>query len=170
MEGQELLHTECTGSCCAYAEITAAILLGGALSFRGQGRYGIALRFNRMSASRYYFSLVKKYLNIVPGIRTSRFNRLGEQTQVELAFTDGDVPQVMETLKLYDDSALFGVANRPAPEIIQKTCCRAAFLKSAFLMTGSVSNPEKEYSLTMNVAGEEAARTLQKSEILICSR
>ena len=157
---EELLHTECTGACCAFAEITAAILLGGALSFRGQGRYGITLRFNRMSASRYYFSLVKKYMSIVPGIRTSRFNRLGEQTQVELAFTDRDVPQVMETLKLYDDSALFGVANRPAPEIIQKSCCRAAFLKSAFLMTGSVSNPEKEYSLTMNVAGEEAAHTL----------
>ena len=157
---EELLHVECERDCCARAEIAAAILLGGALSFRGKGRYGITLRFHRVSASRYYFSLIKKALDIVPGIRTSRFNRLGEQTQVELTFSDGDVPQAMEALRLCDEGALFGMATRPAPEIIQKSCCRAAFLKSAFLMTGWVSNPEKEYSLTMNVAGAQAAQTL----------
>ncbi len=157
---EELLHAECVKDCCARAEIAAAVLLGGALSFRGSGRYGITLRFHRVSASRYYFSIIKKYLGITTGIRTSRFNRLGEQTEVELIFPEEEVPGVMSALRLYDEHALFGVANRPAPEIIRKSCCRAAFLKSAFLMTGSVSNPDKAYSLTMSVSGEEAGQTL----------
>ena len=157
---QELIHLGCEKECCAKAEIAAALLLGGALSFRGLGRYGISLSLGRVSASRYYYSLIKRFLGISPDISTSSVNRLGEQTRVKLTFDGEDVPRAMEELRLYDDSALFGVANRPAPEIIAKPCCRAAFLKSAFLMTGYVSNPEKEYALTMNVLSEEAAQGL----------
>lgn len=157
---QELIHQECEKECCARAEIAAAILLGGALSFRGLGRYGISLSLNRVSASRYYYSLLKRFLGISADISTSNFSRLGEQTQVKLTLHEEDVPRAMEALRLYDEGALFGVANRPAPEIIAKPCCRAAFLKSAFLMTGYVSNPEKEYALSISVLSEEAAQGL----------
>lgn len=157
---QELIHLGCEKECCAKAEITAAILLGGALSFRGMGRYGISLSLSRVSASRYYYSLIKRFLGISTDIRTSSFNRLGEQTQVKLTFNDEDVPRAMDQLRLHDENALFGVANRPAPEIIAMPCCRAAFLKSAFLMTGYVSNPEKEYALSMSVLSEEATQAL----------
>ena len=46
------------------ASIAAAILLSGGLSFRGAGRYGISINLSRPAASRYYFSLIKKYLGI----------------------------------------------------------------------------------------------------------
>ena len=157
---QELLHLGCEKDCCARAELAAAILLGGALRFRGAGRYGIEMSFSRVAASRYYFSLLKKHLGIVADIRTVRFNRLGEQTEVKLVLPKEDVPRAMAEERLFDEKALFGMASRPAPEIVQKPCCRAAFLKSAFLVTGYVSNPEKEYALSLNVAGREAADTL----------
>ena len=157
---QELLHLECKWDCCARAEVCAALLLGGALSFRGAGRYGIALSLNRPAASRYYFMLIKKFLGVTTGIQTSSFKHLGEKTRVELTFNDEDVPKVMEELKLYDESAIFGVAARPNERIVEKPCCRAAFLKSAFIMTGYIANPEKEYALTLSASGEETADCL----------
>ena len=50
---QELIHRECEWDCCARAEIAAAILLSGGLSFRGAGRYGISINLSRPAASRY---------------------------------------------------------------------------------------------------------------------
>ncbi|MBR5985861.1 MAG: DNA-binding protein WhiA, partial [Clostridia bacterium] len=43
------------------------------------------------------------------------------------------------------------------PDIINNECCRAAFLKSAFLVTGQASDPDKEYSVSLTTAGEEMA-------------
>ncbi len=157
---QELIHRECEWDCCARAEIAAAILLSGGLSFRGAGRYGISINLSRPAASRYYFSLIKKHLGMTTGIRTHGYKRLGERTQVELSFSDEDVPGAMEILKLHDEKALFGIAAHPSAEIIKNPCCKTAFLKSAFLITGSVSSPEREYSLTMSVSSPEAAQCL----------
>lgn len=154
---EELAHAECTRECCAAAEICAAILLSGGISFRGPGRYGLSITVSRASVSRYYFSLIKKTLGLTPEIRTGKVDRLGQQSLFELIFPDEEVARVMERLQLYDPEGLFGMRSRPAAAIIAEPCCKAAFLKSAFLVIGSLSNPEKEYSLTLSCAGEETA-------------
>lgn len=154
---EELSHLECTRECCARSELCAAILLSGGISFRGLGRYGLSITVNRASASRYYFSLIKKSLGITPLIRTGKVNRLGEQSVFELVFPDESVNEALSRLQLTDPEGFFGIRSRPAPELIDNPCCKAAFLKSAFLITGCLSNPEKEYSLTLTCAGEDTA-------------
>ena len=163
----ELMHLDAPKECCALSEICAAVLLSGGLSFRGRDRYGVSVTVNRVSASRYYFSLIKNRLGVTSGIRTVRSNRLGEQTGVELSVPEDSAGEVMRALKLYDPQALFGIRSSPAPEIIKKQCCQAAFLRSAFIITGYVSNPEKEYALTWTCASEQTAECLKR---LILSR
>ena len=158
---QELIHLDSRWDCCRRAEICAAILLSGGLSFRGAGRYGLSVNLKSLSASRYYFSLIKKYLGVTPLVSTLSTNRLGEQSGVELRFSDEDVDESMEKLMLRDENALFGVASAPNPEIVKNPCCKAAFLKSAFLITGYVSNPEKEYALSISASSEEAAKCIR---------
>ena len=45
---------------------------------------------------------------------------------------------------------------------IQKSCCRRAFLRGAFLCVGSISDPEKGYHLEFVCTGEIRARQLQR--------
>ncbi len=159
---EELSHAECTRPCCARAEVCAAILLSGGLSFRGRGRYGLSITVSRAAVSRYFYTLVKRSLGLSCEIRTLRANRLGETSAVELSFPEDSVPRVMDELCLHDENALFGVPVRPHPSIVENACCRAAFLKSAFLITGYISSPEKEYALTLSCAAPEMAKCLSE--------
>lgn len=157
----ELVHTSSRFDCCVRAEICAAALLSGGISFRGFGRYSLAISVTRVNISRYYFSLIKRFLGVTPEIQTTKVDKLGEITKYELRIPDENVDDALEKLCLKDDSALFGIRSAPAPEVIESPCCKSAFLKSVFLTTGSITNPEKSYSLTVTCAGEEMARALQ---------
>ncbi len=161
---EELIHAGCGRECCARAEICAALLLSGGIAFRGAGRYGLSVTVNRVSASRYYFTLIKKYLGVSCEVRTGRQSALDKRSLVELCFPPESVTRAMEELRLHDPNALFGVARRPDEEIVANPCCRAAFLKSAFLITGYMSNPDREYSLSLSCHSEDAACAL--SDIL----
>jgi hypothetical protein len=44
--------------------------------------------------------------------------------------------------------------------LVQKSCCRRAFIRGAFLSAGSMSDPEKSYHFEIVCAGEEKARQL----------
>ena len=46
----------------------------------------------------------------------------------------------------------------PSRLLLQKTCCRKAYLRGVFLMTGSVSDPSKSYHLEIVFQREEDAR------------
>jgi len=157
----ELVHTECRFECCARAEICAAALLSGGIGFKGFGRYSLAISVTRANISRYYFLLIKKFLGITPEIMTTESSKLGKITRYELVFPDESVDMALEKLMLKDENALFGIRTSPAPEITEAPCCRSAFLKSAFLTNGSMSNPEKDYNLTITCAGEEMAAALR---------
>lgn len=156
----ELIHTEVTKECCAKAEICAAILLSGGIGFRGFTHYALSITVTKPGISRYYFTLIKKYLGVTVEIRTSISDGKVQRTKYELVFPDDCVDEVMEQLRLKDENALFGIASRPHESITKEDHCGASFLKSAFLITGSMSDPDKEYALTIGSAGEEMAQVL----------
>ncbi|MBR4427895.1 MAG: DNA-binding protein WhiA [Clostridia bacterium] len=153
----ELIRAGCERECCFRSEAAAAALLSGGLTFRGLGRYGLAVNVNSLAVSRYYFALIKRFTGISPIVRTETSGRLGGKTAVQLAFPEEAVASQLKELKLLDENALFGIASSVHPDIINNECCRAAFLKSAFLVTGQASDPDKEYSVSLTTAGEEMA-------------
>lgn len=124
------------------------------------GRYALCLSTPHNSVSRYYFALIKKHFGISCEIRTAKSARMGESMRFELSFPDGSVPELMEQLMLTDEGALFGVRVAPAAELVSRGCCRASFLKSAFLIAGSTSRPEKEYAVFLSAGNEETANAV----------
>ncbi len=46
--------------------------------------------------------------------------------------------------------------------LVQKSCCRRAFIRGAFLSAGSMSDPEKAYHLEIVCNSQERARQLQE--------
>ncbi|MBQ3078577.1 MAG: DNA-binding protein WhiA [Clostridia bacterium] len=153
----ELVKKECQWDCCAKAELAAALLLSGGVAFRGRGKYGLTLSTENGSVYRYYFGLIKRYFGVSCEIRTLKTSRLGERVRYLLTFPEDSVEKIMSELELTDENALFGVRQTPVKAIYERTCCQAAFLKSAFLISGSLSSPEKEYSLGIAAGNEEMA-------------
>lgn len=46
--------------------------------------------------------------------------------------------------------------------LLQQSCCKRAFIRGAFLASGSMSNPEKSYHFEIVCVSEEKAKILQK--------
>jgi len=156
----ELVKKECQWECCARCELTVALLLSGGVAFRGRGKYGLSLSTENNAVYRYYFGLIKRWFGVACEIRTLKTSRLGEHVRYLLTFPEDSVERIMRELSLYDETALFGVRLAPPKSLYESTCCRAAFLKSAFLISGSLSSPEKEYSMGVAAGSEEMAEAV----------
>ena len=83
--------------------------------------------------------------------------------------TPADSMRVLQTLKISDDLQLFKHAHdvvslrgiRMNGLLVQKTCCRRAFIRGALLAAGSISNPNKSYHFEIVCHSEEQAKQLQ---------
>lgn len=115
---------------CQLAELAAIISYAGKLSTReGSVRFKIETE-NAM--------LKKKY-----GILLSKLFQFGESAE-ELA--EKDILRILESVKMWDGkNGCFKDMTVVDGILIQQTCCKRAFIRGAFLASGSMSNPNKGY-------------------------
>ncbi len=136
--------SECVDSArhCRIAELAA--LLHGCGEFSDGS---IRLRTeNRYAAEAAEACLRKMYGNQV---RTNRTDEEGKLPVFEVVLDDEKSSLLlMEAVRMegaYPDGSFRDfVVDR---SILRKNCCRKAYLRGAFLLAGSVSNPEKSYHL-----------------------
>lgn len=155
----ELARAECAWPCCARAQLAVALLLNGGVAFRGRGKYGLSLSTEHNSVSRYYFALVKRFFGVTCEIRALKTARLGARVRYLLTFPEDAVERVMRETRLTDERGLFGVRSTPDPALTASECCKTAYLKSAFLTSGSLSRPEAEYFLGISAGSEDMAQS-----------
>ena len=115
---------------------------------------------NRMAAQAYEQALRKVWGGEV------RVRKQGREYTVSAGGKDG-VKKFLEMMKLDDrihpdGSGEAGLQEmvkntRVSPVLLQKTCCRRAFLKGLFLAAGSVSDPSKSYHLEIAPLSEQDA-------------
>ncbi len=139
----ELTREKTDQSCCARAELAAALLFGGGISYRGRGHY--LLRSCRPTLCRAtLFRALQAFFRRDGEIRTLRTDQL-RQTRYQLSRRRKTAAAILRACGLLDDGALFGVRAVPTESALPYACCRKAFLRGAFLLAGTVSNPERGY-------------------------
>lgn len=159
---QEITRDMCQWECCARAELAAALCIPGGVSFRGPGRYALTISTGIIGIARYYVSLIKKYFGVSTDVRIAKSAQLGDHTKYEIIIEGEEARTLMDRLGLYDENAFFGVRSVPFDFVIESPCCRTAFLRSAFLISGYVANPNQKYSLEIAVSNEDAAEFVKK--------
>jgi DNA-binding protein WhiA len=132
-----------TGSvCCRNAELTAFIHLGGSLQLSGQ-RLSLNVVTSNAAVARRLFGLFKRAFNLTaPEVLVRKKVRLRKNNVYLVRVTDSPkLRELVSQLRLLQRDS---PANLPAAE---SKCCRRAYLRAAFLIAGSLSNPEKSYHL-----------------------
>ena len=129
---------------CQIAEIAAIISMCGRISISADNRYGIKIHTENVAVARKYFTLLKKTFNINMNVSV-RQNRKPHGNRS------------FEITALTDMTAVRHV-------LIQNPCCRRAYIRGAFLASGSVSDPEKGYHFEIVCA--DSARAEQLSAML----
>ncbi|MDN5347521.1 MAG: cell division protein WhiA [Clostridia bacterium] len=119
-------------SCCRLAELAALLRLGAPRENQGQGGRILLVTENAAVARKAYL-LLKEVFNLRAKIDSCHQRRLKRSVIYRLEI----------------DSRGAGVSEL-APERIVKQCCRQAYLRGAFLASGSVSDPKVTHHLEFN--------------------
>jgi len=149
--------------CCARAELTAMLLNGGSVSFRGEGRYAASISAEQAAVARYAGELVQNHTDLWYTLRMKRSARLGGQVRYQLSFDEDQSAELLSWLDLLDPGAPFGLRQSPSQALTRRECCRRAYLGGAFFVCGWVSAPEKAYELEFAAADEHQAEVLIKT-------
>lgn len=147
---------------CMTAELAGIIHTSASLTL-GTGGVGIQISTESKNIINRIYSLVKKVYNINSEL-TQSSNRL--QTEYyQIRIIPNDYSEFLANLGI-DFEQGFGVNknNEVFRAIISKDCCKASYLRGAFLVGGIISNPESSYHLEI-ISGSELSCDAIKSLI-----
>lgn len=152
----EMARELCRDKCCSRAELAAALLASGGISYRfgRENSYALSVTTAEAPVVRHYFQLLKKHFQVTAQIRTLRSNSLSGMTRYQLVIPEEASMMLLKETGVYDPEALFGVRQAPPDSIVQYACCKKTFVKSAFMVSGGMASPEKEYHIEIAAPSE----------------
>ncbi|BDE96291.1 DNA-binding protein WhiA [Raoultibacter timonensis] len=142
---------------CDKATLAALVRIEGTLFFGGPGRYRIEIATDVPSVARLVIKLLhgiyelKTNLTVRRSVLHKTPNYLIEvptQPKLEGALRDMGV--------LSGEGLEMGIM----PELVEKQCCAAAYLRGAFLGSGFISNPRGDFHFEITVESESLAEGL----------
>ena len=148
---------------CCIAETAAIISMCGKVIFDEKDRVRIEIHTENVTVARKYFTLLKKTYNINTDISIRHSSSLNKGRSYILSVNDDETARkILMTCRLMKP---FGVIEEDFSIsdslIIQRECCKRAFIRGAFLASGSVSDPVKTYHFEIVCLSEAKAKQLQ---------
>ena len=125
--------------CDRLAEVSALFHTAGTVHLRGRGELAFHLDLAESSVARRAFVVLRE-LRVESAIRTYRrtaFDR-ASRTQLHVEGTAHAIDVLTEAGVLGHDGLPL---DRPPGRVVARSCCRAAYLRGAFLGAGSLSGP-----------------------------
>ena len=148
---------------CQIAEIAAIISMCGKVTIDSRDRYAVKVRTENISVARKCFTLLKKTFNIEAESLVTINKSKGNTTYTVVIKQHEDAMKLLQAARLVDGygeiSEEFSTSRNL---IVHKSCCKRAFLRGAFLASGSMSHPEKSYHIEMVCASKVKAEQIQK--------
>ena len=129
--------------------------------------YGILLYCNTFSAGEVRIitgnpALAGRLPKLFQRAFSIRFDRMPEAGETgKLVFQITDEAKIRRIVDLLGFSPEQNLALHINFGLLEEDCCRAAFLRGAFLAGGSVTDPNKRYHLELETSHAQASRELQ---------
>lgn len=147
---------------CRIAEIAAIISMCGSVLIDIEEHYSIRVRTETEATAIKSRNLLWKSFHIDTEI-VARENAYSKNLQTYTITVDShdDAMKVLQATKLIDEQGEIGenlsIKNNL---IVMKDCCKRAFVRGAFMASGSVSDPNKSYHLEIKCNNEKKAEQL----------
>ena len=148
---------------CQIAEVAAIISMCGKVSIDSRERYSVKVRTENVSVARKYFTLLKKTFNIETETFVSRNRNTENVSYTTIIKSHEDAMKVLQASKLIDlDGEIAEEYSVVKNLVVQRGCCKRAFIRGAFLAAGSVNNPEKSYHIEIVCTSECKAEQIKE--------
>jgi DNA-binding protein WhiA len=150
----ELAAIEPRKACDRLAELSALIRGAGSIHLRGRGRIGVHVDVSSPAVARRVLTLLKAY-GVPSEIQTFRSQSFERAQRFRIVLEDdARAIQALNEMGVLD--ARLAPLERPPARVVSRSCCRAAYLRGAFLASGSVSGPRNAH-LELRAASVEGA-------------
>ncbi len=152
---------------CQIAEIAAIISLCGRIQISEREQYRLKIHTENIAVARKYFTLLKKTFNIKADISIRQgIEKHKSRTYTVCISAHEDALRVLQAAKLLDRYGNVEENMSLAQNVvIMRNCCKRAFIRGAFLVAGSVSDPEKFYHF--EIACTEYAKAFQLQGLIL---
>lgn len=138
---------------CKIAEISAMFAMCGQIVPGRRGHMVLKFSTENLTVASKYYILVKKAFDF-----SLECVALPHQYHIYI-IDDGQVRTFLMALKKIDETGRWIDGNSLAHELLlQRSCCKRAFIKGIFLTAGSITDPERGYHLEI-VAGSQRRAT-----------
>lgn len=160
---QELAAVEVRSRHCQLAELAAILSGSGKISMQG-GQMHVTLTTENVSVAKRYVSLLQ-----LAGDMTAEITQAHSVQQKNKVSYLADLSEEKAVRKLFlllkiigKDGSIRENMTLTDGMLLQKDCCKRAFLRGAFLAAGSMSNPKKSYHFEIVCSEPCKARQLQE--------
>ena len=160
---EELSRQISTARHCQIAEIAAILSVCGQVSISANDHFCVTVHTENVSVARKYFTLVEKTFNIeaVIHVRKNVYLKKSNVYRVEVPSHEDTVRILQATKFMSPEQEIADDLSVMSRLVIQKECCKRAFLRGTFLAAGSISDPEKFYHFEITCASMGKAKQLQ---------
>jgi DNA-binding protein WhiA len=149
--------------CCQVAELSALIRMSGAIQLMGFQRVNVKIFTENAAIARKIFILFKKCFGIHTQLMVKKSKLLNKNNHyVIIISSDAEANDVLRKVGILKiDQEQFSINYIIPKELIQKKCCKRAYIRGAFLGAGSVSDPEKTYHLEFVTSSADHSKNLK---------
>jgi len=160
---------------CRLAELAAILTCEGRIICFGT-RYYLKLQTENYLVARKYFTLIRKTFNINIDVSVKTNKSIKKNRMYTLIIRNPEkIDLILQATKLSFDPLIVNhlagmFVSEPSISVelgvsdsvlTQNSCCKRAFIRGAFLASGSMSNPKKAYHLEIVVSSEEKAEQIR---------
>lgn len=148
---------------CLIAEIAAIISLCGRIIYSAENTITLKIQTENIDVARKSYILIKKTFNFAPeiSIRQNAYLKNSRTYTITVNRHEQAVKILMAT-KLIDEYFDVNENMNTINNIITKNvCCKRAFIRGAFMASGSISDPEKSYHFEIVCPAQEKALQIQ---------
>ena len=146
---------------CQIAELAALLCGCGRLENTSDG-LRLKIQTENESVARKCFTLLKKTFNIETVVTEKENSHMKRLKVFCINIADPEeIKVVLEATKLIADHKCRDTLVLDNMLVVQQNCCKRAFIRGAFLSSGSISDPQKGYHLEIVYPVERKALQLQ---------
>ncbi len=160
---EELSRQTGTARHCQIAEIAALLSMCGHINATANSGLCLILHTENAAVARKYFTLLKKTFSINTEICVRRNAYLKKSRTYVLAVNrQEDVKRILQAVKM--DAMRGSLAEQDtlvSSLLVMSSCCKRAFIRGAFLASGSMSDPNKAYHLEIVLSSRMKAEHLR---------
>ena len=151
------------GECpqCAIAQLSALIHACGSLSFSGSGAYSIRIATETGAVARTLVKLTHDILDLetLLTVRRSRLHKTRNYL-IEIPAQKGLEEALLRMGIIEPGPRGRTLVAGVSPRIVEKDCCKRAYLRGAFMGGGFIADPRGDFHLEIAVSTKELADAL----------